>query len=295
VLGSAAARLDQNETARLWLTRVSLVVVCLISPALAYLALSLVHLQTALADAQHQQQQQQLVSELITVKRGSVRRARDMGKLLPPRPSDVAIIEFQQQQQGSSSVHKKKQTLVLATRLGDIRIVLRPDLSPESVEYITETVRTGCQRCNLYRAERPGVLQGRIVGAFTDAAQTVRKGPCPAGYETVPNHCPDYDASCGCHGPVMTRGLVAWAAGKTGPDFFVNDYVPTAHWWGTTHTCFGEIQDAASFAVVDEIWTLPTHKTPEGLTHLNDFLEFQIRIEEEDDDEEEDFPLEMVQ
>ena len=44
------------------------------------------------------------------------------------------------------------------------------------------------------------------------------KGKCPSGFEDVANDCPEWDKSCGCHGPVMQKGYVGWAAGATGPD-----------------------------------------------------------------------------
>jgi hypothetical protein len=34
----------------------------------------------------------------------------------------------------------------------------------------------------------------------------------------------------------MTKGMVAWAAGESGPDFFMNNYKAKADWWGTQHT-----------------------------------------------------------
>lgn len=35
---------------------------------------------------------------------------------------------------------------------------------------------------------------------------------------------------------MMTKGMVAWAAGDTGPDFFIDNYKRKADWWGTQHT-----------------------------------------------------------
>lgn len=262
VLGSAAAR-EQKERARRWLTRIGVVISFLILvPLVLYLAISVSNLQNALHEAK--EEQQNLVSQLqLTAKHSSVRR--DIGKLLP------AKVEFN---------NRKKQTLVLVTKVGDIRIVLRPDLSKESVEYINETAKTGCKRCNLYRAEKPGVLiQGALEGETADSSK-VPRGECPVGYERIQNVCPEDDASCGCHGPVLSRGTVAWAAGLTGPDFFINCYPQLASWWGTIHTCFGEIQDDASFQVIEEIWRLPTHKIEVGFTHLNEPLSFQMIIEE---------------
>jgi cyclophilin family peptidyl-prolyl cis-trans isomerase len=163
-----------------------------------------------------------------------------------------------------------KETLLLTTDHGTIRIELRPDLSPESVGYIRELVQSGtCRRCNLYRAEQHGILQG--VMAFPDATTNVTKGKCPPEYKY--NKPADLD----CHGPTMTRGMVGWAAGVTGPDFFIDSYPKPATWWGQQHTVFGEIKDDASFAVIDKIYEQPVHK--HGLTYLDKKLEFTLAIE----------------
>jgi hypothetical protein len=132
-----------------------------------------------------------------------------------------------------------KEVLVLKTKLGDVRIVLRPDLSKESVAYIHEVMQASapdgsCPGCRLYRAEKPTILQGVL---REDVNVNTVKGSCPSGYETVPNDCPEWDEHCGCHGPVMTRGMVGWAAGSAGgPDFFIDNHPDPADWWGTQHT-----------------------------------------------------------
>jgi hypothetical protein len=126
--------------------------------------------------------------------------------------------------------------LALKTAEGDIKITLLPDLSKESVDYIRAMVADAgnCSPCNLYRAEKPGILQG-VLSNKEIPIPTV-KGTCPQGSEGVPNDCPDWDKTCGCHGPVMTKGMVAWAAGATGPDFFISHYEKPALFWGTQHT-----------------------------------------------------------
>ena len=167
------------------------------------------------------------------------------------------------------------ETLVLSTKVGDLRIDLRPDLSKESVEYIHSLMGGQCQRCNFYRAEKTGILQG--IMAHPNVSIVTVKGSCPAGSESVKNDCPKWDVQCACHGPVMTRGMVGWAAGETGPDFFINSYKRPANWWGTQHTVWGEIKDEESFQVLDQIYALPTHK--QGLTLLNEPLHFEMNIQ----------------
>lgn len=174
---------------------------------------------------------------------------------------------------------KRKETLVLATTAGQISIVLLPEYSPESVDYIRAVVEhNACEKCTLYRAEKPGILQG-IIGAAPASVVPLptKKGDCPVEAVDVKNDCPGHDQNCACHGPVMTRGMVGWAAGQTGPDFFIDVYVRPALWWGTQHTVWGEIRDDGSFQVIDEIWKLPAKKQG-GLTMLEEPISFSMSI-----------------
>lgn len=171
----------------------------------------------------------------------------------------------------------KNEVLVLETKLGDIRITMRPDLSPGSVDYIHRLINAGCGRCKLYRAEQRGILQG--IMAKKGVTPNDVKGNCPpsADKEDV-GECPDWDKNCSCHGPIMTRGAVAWAAGQAGgPDFFIDNYRRPAKWWGTQHTNFGFIEDLNSLAVVDRIFDQP--KENRGMTFLKEELHFELRLE----------------
>jgi len=170
-----------------------------------------------------------------------------------------------------------KEILVLSTKLGDLKFVLRPDLSAGSVDYIHRLVESGaCNRCNLYRAEKPGILQGVL--ANKDIPTNDVLGGCPAGLDDVKNDCPAWDKHCGCHGPIMTQGAVGWAAGTAGgPDFFIDNYKRPAKFWGTQHTNWAFIEDDESFRIINEIWTLPT--TPQGgLTRLKAPIHFDLSI-----------------
>jgi hypothetical protein len=143
---------------------------------------------------------------------------------------------------------KNTETLVLRTKEGDIKIDLLPAFSKESSDYIRAIVADAshCTPCNLYRAEKPGILQGVLTNK--NIPVPTAKGTCPQGSEGVANNCPKWDEKCGCHGPVMTRGLVAWAAGETGPDFFISNYEKPGVWWGTQHT--GEFASAGIVTTV---------------------------------------------
>ena len=154
-------------------------------------------------------------------------------KVTPLKPDAAAL-------SSSSSSHSKETLLLKTTSMGTLKIVLRPDLSPESVDYIHQLVKhvsqsnQPCRNCRLYRAEKPGILQGIL--RHPNVAPSTTLGSCPSGFDTVKNDCPKWDANCQCHGPVMTKGMVAWAAGKSGPDFFIDNYPSPAKWWGTQHT-----------------------------------------------------------
>ena len=175
-----------------------------------------------------------------TIRQAEEKAALEAAAHLPANQLPSDLNKFvrsvtKQQIRGELEEQKQKEVLQLTlTNVGTIKIVLRPDFSQESVEYIHKIVQQGCGRCNFYRAEQPGILQG-VVAQKSVPIPTV-KGSCPAGYETVKNDCPEWDPHCACHGPVMERGHVAWAAGVTGPDFFINNYKEPAKWWGTQHT-----------------------------------------------------------
>uniref|UniRef100_A0A7S1FX07 PPIase cyclophilin-type domain-containing protein n=1 Tax=Corethron hystrix TaxID=216773 RepID=A0A7S1FX07_9STRA len=127
----------------------------------------------------------------------------------------------------------KEGHLIIKTMHGDIAIVLLPELSAESVRYVRDMVsdlrqkgKVTCDRCTFHRAEKDLLLQGVLT--TDDLPKNDVFGPCPDPHFTPSSNCPPHDPECGCHGPVMTRGMVAWAAGSAGgPDFFYQ-HVPPA-------------------------------------------------------------------
>lgn len=194
-------------------------------------------------------------------------------------PSITSGVATQQQQvkTANSAVEtKQEETLVLSTIHGNIRMVMRPHISAESVEYIRELVQRGtCDACKFYRTEKDFLLQG--VMKNEKAQIKVTKGLCPPGYEAKTDDCPPDQFACGCHGPTMERGLVGFAAGDTGPDFFITTCKGPVTDWGQTHTVFGEVKDEASFAVIDKIYALPS--TRKGLTILDEKIDFTPSLE----------------
>ena len=151
-------------------------------------------------------------------------------------PRDVVHEQRRKKEEAAGIIQQQEETLILTTKIGALRIVLRPDLSAESVQYmhamLQQNKKSDCPKCNLYRVEKPGILQGIMSSSTVPPVTT--KGSCPAGLVHIQNNnCPQWDPQCGCHGPVMTRGMVGWAAGQTGPyDFFINAYARPAEWWG---------------------------------------------------------------
>lgn len=143
--------------------------------------------------------------------------------------------------------------LTIHTHIGDIRVHFTPELAgASSIDYVKEVVRAAsakqnsgmaynsaettngrritegfmCQRCKFYRAEKQLLLQGVIAdGSVSPERKKVALGPCPDENYKPKLKCPSHDPNCGCHGPVMTRGMVGWAGGGGGPDFFINTFV----------------------------------------------------------------------
>ena len=186
---------------------------------------------------------------------------------------------------GSSAAATSTSTdyITLKTPHGNIRINLRPDLSSESVDYVRRIVSSkscSTDSCRLYRAEKPGILQG-ILKSGADAQPLIAPnnvfGTCPEEYKTVKQDCPPHDPNCGCHGPVMVHGMVGWAAGTAGgPDFFINTHEKPAKHWGNQHTVWGEIRDVRSLNVVESAYHLPVHKA--GMMMLDEKVEFSIEL-----------------
>merc|ERR1712176_1219432 len=98
-----------------------------------------------------------------------------------------------------------------------------------------------------YRAEASFLLQGSM--SSPRVASTSHQGPCPAGVDPDINRkqgrkCFPHDPNCGCHGPIMLPGMVAWAGGAGGgPDFFIYMGSTPITFWSHDHTVWGELAD----------------------------------------------------
>ncbi|EOD29086.1 hypothetical protein EMIHUDRAFT_113875 [Emiliania huxleyi CCMP1516] len=129
---------------------------------------------------------------------------------------------------------------------------------------------------NLYRSEKDFLVQGRIdCGGGTPGkppAPKVEKGGCPDGVPppTDRKRCPSHDPKCGCHGPLMGKGMVGWAGGSAGPDFFVySAHMDPARCavggcvathWSHDHTVWAEVADDETWAAIGKLYALPVRK-----------------------------------
>jgi cyclophilin family peptidyl-prolyl cis-trans isomerase len=137
-------------------------------------------------------------------------------------------------------------TLNIASHHGRIEITLRPDLSEGSVRYLYDLVQQGCARCYFHRkVPSMEANHGFVLGTMANHEVPLN---------TVPGNCPDTlkdkdpkcsvwnTKQCGCHGPVLAKGMVGWVEGTYGgPDFFINTQSAPLEQLGTKYTVFGEV------------------------------------------------------
>ena len=147
-----------------------------------------------------------------------------------------------------------------------VTLRLLPQYAAKSVEFLQEAASAGCQG-ELYRVEKTFLIQGRIACKPGVTHTKVDKGPCPLGVDIdASRQCPPHDPRCGCHGPIMSRGMVGWAGGSAGPDFFIYSGQQPATHWAHDHTVFAIVEDSDSWATIDSIGTLPVKNG--GMTML---------------------------
>lgn len=179
----------------------------------------------------------------------------------------MAAIQKQQHASPTGSV-------VLNTELGAISIKLREDLSKESSDYIRQIIGSGkCPRCSIYRVQdKGGIIQGVMRNPELGNTEiNVPLGKCP------PDITDEKLKDGSCHGPVMTNGMVGWAGGKSGPDFFIDGYKKPANFWGTQHTVWGELIGEETSKVMKKITELPVENRG-GMTYLLKPLKFTMKM-----------------
>jgi len=158
-----------------------------------------------------------------------------------------------------------KHTATLRTNRGNITITLFPDQAPTTVENFTG-LATGDKRYSQPNASGgrsgpfyDGSVFHRVIGGFMiqggDPTGTGRGGP---GYEFADEFHPDmrFDR------PYLLAMANA-GPGTNGSQFFIT-VGPTPH-LNRRHTIFGEVADAASRAVVDQIAATSTDRSDRPL------------------------------
>ena len=165
-----------------------------------------------------------------------------------------------------------------------VRLKLLPEYSRPSVDFVRFAADNSCDG-ELYRSENNFLVQGRIAcsrlrGGRSSVPKVV-KGACPAGVTPARlRQCPSHDPNCGCHGPIMSKGMVGWAGGSAGPDFFIYTAhmtscavggCPATH-WSHDHTVFATVADDQSWKTIETLYSLPVKRG--GMT----FFEKKVQV-----------------
>jgi hypothetical protein len=232
-----------------------------------------------------------------TKEEGSVKQ-RQQSSQLRRREENLPII-VGIDPSNTNTEDKKKKTplntkglLIRTNKIGDIRINFRSDLAgPSSIQYIIDVVQAAaasnnnnapdhghgvrCDRCKFYRAETKLLLQGVLAQHSIQSSSAVSLGPCPINNYQPKLECPPHDPNCGCHGPIMTKGMVGWAGGGKGPDFFINVFDKPVDWWDHQHTVWGVLDDE-SIRNVERAFDLPAHMA--GMRMLDEPIPFTIEL-----------------
>jgi hypothetical protein len=146
-----------------------------------------------------------------------VEESSSSSKIIQPKVDDAPPAKKSDLRGSSNNSSEQKEdydsmpkSITFNTSQGDIHIKLRPDLSRPSVEYIKRLLDSPrpCDNCRFYRVEKPGILQGII--AKKNVKPNIILGDCPEGLQKAKHECPGHDPNCGCHGPIMKRGMIGW-------------------------------------------------------------------------------------
>lgn len=178
----------------------------------------------------------------------------------------------------------------LVTPAGDIRIRLREEACPRAAKFVLEVLRVApsCSGCKFYRAEPVPRLWGSLDAP--DSWNGGRWGPPYALMQgsLMPSKAdeegmklparPDADEGKLAH-PIIRRGMIAWAGGKGGSDFFIA--LATHPEWGHGHVVWAEVV-AEDMDVVDKVMQLPKKNESWGsivATVFVDHVPFSLRGE----------------
>ncbi|XP_057815732.2 peptidyl-prolyl cis-trans isomerase ppi1 isoform X2 [Cryptomeria japonica] len=136
----------------------------------------------------------------------------------------------------------RSEVLVFSTRYGDIRVFLRQDAAPKTVEYMKSLAREGLfDGCGFYRVEPSG-----------ETVDHDRKGT-RRGYALVQGGL----YSCGRQQSIVLPTEPVLHNNGTS-EFFFN--LEDHHEWDKSFNVWGTIFDEASLAVLQKIVALPTYQ-----------------------------------
>lgn len=71
-------------------------------------------------------------------------------------------------------------------------------------------------------------------------------------------------------------GMVGWAGGAKGPDFFINTHKQPVDWWEHQHTVWGQVRDENSLELIERIYKLPAKM--KGMRRLEEKIQFRVEL-----------------
>lgn len=145
---------------------------------------------------------------------------------------------------------------------GKVRVKLRRETSPLAVQFIHSLLAQSpqCTGCSFYRAEAVPATWGSV--ELPDSHNPGRWGPPYAllqGGLRADGVAMPAESTAREDAPVIQRGMVAWAGGGSGPDFFVA--LAEHPEWGRGHTVWGDVVEA-DMVVLERLLALPTKVRP---------------------------------
>ena len=157
---------------------------------------------------------------------------------------------------------EKSLTLTMDSTIGKIPIKLLPELAPASIRELRRCVsimldQGHCMGCRVYRSEANFLIQGVIMS--------------PGCYVATPRQ-PNPPQK-----KIMERGMVCWAGGAGGPDWFVNLIDQSA--FGDDHLCWGKIS-SSDMELVDSVTKRPLKPKakPDEMTFLAEEIRFNLTL-----------------
>lgn len=144
----------------------------------------------------------------------------------------------------------------MSTDYGTVKILLRPESSPQTVEYVKDLVSKGVYRgCDIYRVEPPGLTKDEGGTEYREGYALVQGGAYSCGKQAS-NKLPVESLL------QVKKWTVALIAGTSEFFFSLGDHPD----WDGAFSIWGEVLDEKSQKVLEKIVGLPTkqEKHPTG-------------------------------